>query len=331
MNKDTTYYEELIGKYLSGEATSADISDLRTWLEEREENKSLFTQTRKAWALSEAVRAEKQIDLDEEWHALSGMVDLDQDSKVRQLTPVAGKNFLRVAAILLLFIIPSVLYFWFFMQPGNNVLIASGESIESTLPDGTQVALNTGSTLKYPSKFEGDQRKVSLKGEAYFDVTHNKEKPFVIDAGDMQIRVLGTTFYVNTLSHDNSMEVVLMSGSVKLSYAGKEMLLEPGEKAVVLKSHKEIVKQQSDDPNLLAWKTGILRFNDTPLFEIVETLKKVYQREIHIINPEVSGCRITATFEKQSLEAVLLVLQSTININVRPNGEVIEISGQACE
>ena len=331
MNKDATYYEVLISKYLSGEAAPAELAELRDWVGLSDENRILFTRTRKAWALAESVHVETNTDLDGEWAALQSRITWDEGGKLRKLDTHHGKTLMRVAAIALVLIIPSMLYFLFFMSPKTNMLVADEIQVESTLPDGTQVTLNTGSSLQYPGKFKGGERKVALKGEAYFDVAHNKEKPFVIDAEDMQIRVLGTSFYVNTGNEDNNMEVVLLSGSVKLTYAGKEMLLEPGEKAVVLKDFNEIVRQPSDDPNLLAWKTRILRFNDTPLSDIVALLSRVYQHDIRIMNPKIEDCRITATFEKQSLEDVLLVLQSTLNIKVRPNGQTIELSGESCE
>jgi len=331
MNKDTTYFELLISKYLSGEADHAELSELREWVALSDENRNLFSQTRKAWALAESTHVETNTDLNAEWSAMKSRIAADEGPKIRKISTPPEKTFLRVAAIALVLIIPSVLYFLFFMNPKTDMLVADSRQVESTLPDGTQVTLNTGSSLQYPRNFSGDERKVALKGEAYFDVAHNREKPFVIDAEDMQIRVLGTTFYVNTISEDNSMEVVLLSGSVKLTYAGEEMLLKPGEKALVLKDVNKIVRQSSDDPNLLAWKTRVLRFNDTPLKDIVTLLSKVYQHDIRIMNPEIEDCRITATFEKQSLEAVLLVLQSTLNIHVRPNGQTIELSGQSCE
>ena len=172
---------------------------------------------------------------------------------------------------------------------------------------------------------------MSLEGEAFFDVAHNQEKAFIIEAERMQIKVLGTSFYVNTRGGNNTMEVVLISGSVQLNYGDKEMMLEPGDKAIVLEESGEIVKQENKDPNLLAWKTKKLRFNDTPFSEIVDILKKVYQKDIIVMNPNIMNCRITATFDGQSLEAVLMVLQSTLDINVRPNGSQIEISGEGCQ
>jgi ferric-dicitrate binding protein FerR (iron transport regulator) len=109
------------------------------------------------------------------------------------------------------------------------------------------------------------------------------------------------------------------------------MLLHPGEKAVVLKQFGEIVKKENDDPNFMAWKTKRLEFIDTPLSEIIDVLRKVYHKDISVLNPEILDCRITATFEQQSLETVLKVLQSTIDIEVKANASGIEISGNGCQ
>jgi len=331
MDKQATYYEMLITSYLSGEASTAEVSELNTWLAEDDAHLQLFRKCRKSWALQEANRIESSTDLDSEWAAFAEHAGMAKEPVSRELVLQSRRRFIRVAAVLLLFIVPSLIYFWFFMAPGEDTLYADRQVVESTLPDGTQVALNAGSSLHYPSRFKGKERKVSLEGEAFFDVTHDEEKAFVIEAEDMQVRVLGTSFYVNTLSGDNTMEVVLISGSVQLSFNDKQMLLEPGDKAIVLKQYGEIVKQQNKDPNLLAWKTKKLCFDNTPLSEIIDVLKKVYHKNITVLNPEILNCRITATFEGQSLETVLLVLQSTIDITARPNGDKIELSGKGCQ
>lgn len=331
MDKPVTYYETLISKYLSGEADHKEVAELMAWIESDAENKELFSSFRNSWALTEAYYVESNTDIDQEWSAIAEHIGISEVPVSRKLRPQNRRNFLRVAAILLLLIIPSITYFLFFMNTGSELLFAENQVLESTLPDGTQIALNAGSSLYYPAKFKGKERRVTLEGEAYFDVSHNKKKAFIIDAKELQIKVLGTSFYVNTNSSDNAMEVVLMSGSVQLTYKGKEMLLEPGDKAVILEDFDEIVRQEHHDPNLLAWKTRKFKFNDTPFSDIVDILEKVYQKDIVVLNPDILNCRITATFDGQSLEAVLLVLQSTIDIAVKPNGTTIEISGEGCQ
>jgi len=331
MEENTAYYETLITKYLLCEASTKEVHQLLEWLKFSSENLDLFMKMRQSWLIQKTHQLEQIIDIDDEWLSFSERARLNKSPVTRKLRTGTRRNFMVAAAIVLLLIVPTLSYFLFFMQPTKQTLFAENQVIESVLPDGTQVSLNTGSILFYPSLFRGKERKVSLNGEAFFDVTHNEEKAFVIDAEEMQIRVLGTSFYVNTHALENTMEVVLISGSVELSYNNHMMLLEPGEKAIVLKKYGEIVKQENNDENLLAWKTRSLHFNDTPIHEIIDILEKVYHKEITVINPEINNCRITATFERQSLEAVLIVLQSTIDIKVRTNGNRIEFSGTGCQ
>jgi len=331
MGENNTYYEDLISRYLGGEASPEDISRLEAWLEADPANKAIFREMRRAWSIDSALRVDQLLDTDVEWAGMAERIGISEEPKSRQMSTQTRRSFLRIAAVFLLLIIPSMVYYWFFLPAGRDLLVAETHMVETELSDGTQVALNAGSTLNYPKEFEGKERKVSLDGEAYFDVAHVDKKAFVINARDLNIRVLGTSFYVNTRAENQTMEVVLMEGSVQLEYNDKNMLLEPGDKAVVLLQHGDIVKQTNRDPNLLAWKTRKLQFDNTPMQEIVEVLENVYHKKIVVLNPDINNCRITATFERESLETVLMVLQSTIDIRVRPNGDSIELSGKGCQ
>ena len=331
MKDSATYHEMLIAKYLLGETSDEEVQELLVWLKASSEHVRIFVDMRRTWLTQQAYDVDDAMDLDEEWKAFLNKVNPDEKTVTHKARISPQRTFLYAAAIALLLIIPSLAYYLYFMQPVKKTLFANDMVTESTLPDGTQVALNTGSVLYYPSIFQGEERKVALEGEAYFDVTHNKDKAFVIEAGKLEIRVLGTSFYVNTETSENTVEVALISGKVALQYNDQKIYLEPGEKATVHKNSGEMTSHKFNDPNLLAWKTHTLQFNDTPLNEIIEVLEKVYKKDIAILNPELNNCRITATFKGQSLEAVLLVLQSTIDVTARPNGNRIELSGTGCQ
>lgn len=331
MEEKTTYHESLITKYLLGETSDDEVQELLAWLKASSRHVKIFVDMRKIWLLQQAHQVEENMDLDEEWLTFKDRISIEESTVSHKIRKSPRRILFRAAAILALFLIPSLAYVIFISQPVEKTLFAENQVIESTLPDGTQVALNTGSILYYPSIFKGKERKVLLNGEAFFDVTHNEDKAFIIIAEDLKIRVLGTSFYVNTETFENTMEVALISGSVMINYNKHVINLEPGEKAVVHKQTGEITSQKFNDPNLLAWKTHTLEFNNTPIHEIIDVLEKVYHKEIMVLNPEINNCRITATFEGQSLEAVLLVLQSTINITARPIGNRIELSGTGCQ
>src|SRR5210317_1303092 len=152
MDKPATYYETLISKYLSGEAEAHEVSDLFTWITSDNENRKLFTSLRKSWALTMAYKVENETDLDHEWSALADHLGVSDIHASRGLRRINRRSFLRVAAVLLFLIFPSAIYFLYFMSPGQGMLLADNHIIESTLPDGTQVTLNTGSSLSYPTK-----------------------------------------------------------------------------------------------------------------------------------------------------------------------------------
>lgn len=331
MDENATYHEILIARYLSGEATPDELSELSAWLMDDAGNQRFFRGIRDSWALQQAMVVEDTVDPDREWEALSQRTGITMAPVSRTLGERSRRYLMGAAAVALLLILPSIIYFLFFMQAREDLLAAENHVVESVLPDGTEVALNAGAVLHYPTRFTGKERRVSLEGEAYFDVVRNEKKAFVIEADNMLVRVLGTSFYVNTHAADNTMEVVLLSGSVQIDFNDRQVSLEPGEKAVVLRQEGEILKQHHSDPNLLAWKTRKLSFDNTPLSQIVAVLEKVYHKDIIILTPEIGDCRITATFEGQSLEAVLLVLQSTIDITARPRGDTVELSGTGCQ
>jgi ferric-dicitrate binding protein FerR (iron transport regulator) len=333
MKEADTYYETLITRYFSGETSVDEASDLLLWLKDNPANLSLFMEMRKTWVMQYAHLVDQVTDLDEEWQAIYEAAETPDLPETKTPIKISPTFLSGVAAAIFLLLVPTLtlIYFLVFMQPSKNTLFAEGQVLESTLPDGTLVALNEGSILYYPSRFKGAKRVVTLEGEAYFDVSHDEEMTFVINAGNMKIRVLGTSFYINTHTDSNTMEVSLISGKVELNYKDQELFLKPGEKAIVNKRSGDIDMQHSIDPNVFVWKTKTLHFNDTPLKKIIEVLENVYNKEILVMNPEINNCRITATFKGQSLEAVLLVLQSTIDVIARPNGNRIEISGRGCQ
>jgi ferric-dicitrate binding protein FerR (iron transport regulator) len=333
MKEADAYYETLITRYLSGETSVDETSDLLLWLRDDPDNLNLYMEMRKIWIIQHANIVDRVTDLDKEWQALFKAAE-NPDAPVKKPSFSISPMFLSgVAASIFLLLIPTLtlLYFLVLMPADQNTLFADGLVLESSLPDGTQIALNEGSTLYYPSRFSGDERVVTLVGEAYFDVSHNEDKAFIINADKMKIKVLGTSFYINTKTNSNTMEVALISGTVELNYRDQELLLKPGEKAIINKKSGSIEMQNNIDLNLLAWKTKTLEFNDTPLGKIIKVLEKVYNKEILVMNPEINNCRITATFNGQSLDAILRVLQSTIDVTFQPNGNKIEISGTGCQ
>lgn len=345
MNDNSTYYTDLITRYFSGEITEDELRLLSDWLKNDPQNSETFRQYQKTWQLVEKQNIQSSINIDEEWVAMkekmnissSGnnasakIISLEQNRKQRIFSL---QNSLKVAAALIILLVSSFLLYYYISKPGNIVVTAQAENMEQVLPDGSVVSLHAGSQITYPAKFASNTRNVELKGEAYFKVTHDKTKPFIVSSGDARVEVLGTQFNVNTNSPSGAMEVVLTSGKVSVYYKAKpadNVLLMPGEKAIVNAGQKQISKSANSDINYMAWKTRMLVFDNETLGQVVNTLRNVYQTPITLADAQLSECRVTASFNAQSLESVLQVIKETLDLQLKQNGKEIVISGKGCD
>jgi transmembrane sensor len=346
MEPTSTHYIDLIARYFFGEATPDEIRGLEAWVKADPANAALFSEYQKTWKTTENAGIESTLNPDLEWNTLVSKLGLKDDlvpstTHVRLSTQAKIVNrkseilyfSLRIAAIFLLLVVPAFFLYRYLAVPTEKQLTAATETVEQTLPDGTVVTLNAGATLSYPDHFEGSFRKVTLKGEAWFEVAHDKTKPFVIAAENVRIRVVGTSFFVNTKTPDDTKEVILSSGIVKVYYNDKpekSALLLPGDKAELITGGYEITRSVNEDVNYLAWKTRRLVFSNTPLNEVVALLTQVYHTNIRLSGAGLSDCTITATFDNQSLESVLNVLKATLDLQVGNSGAGINLSGKGC-
>ena len=323
METNSTYYTGLIIRYFSGEASPGDILELEAWVTADATHRDLFREYQKTWQLLDSTQTIASAELDHEWAVLKSKI-VNRKSKI-----VAWS--LRAAAVFVLLAIPAFLLFHFLASPIENQLAAGNEVKEYTLPDGTVVTLNAGAVLSCPSKFSGNSRNVMLEGTAWFEVAHDKAKPFIIASGNARIQVVGTSFFVNTHTLSNTKEIILASGKVKVYYENnpsKMSFLSPGDKAELTADGNAIITTSNEDANYLAWKTKHMVFCNTRLNEVVALLIQVYHTNILISDNRLSDSRITATFDKQSLESVLNVLKATLDLQIRNTGAGIELSGR---
>jgi len=344
MNDNSTYYTDLVTRYFSGETTEDELRLLSDWLKADAKNEEFFTQFRKTWQLVEKQNIHASVNPDLEWKAIQSKINtsagqIDSPVKVIQLNQKkslisSSHSIWLAAAAVVILLISTVQLYYYFSKPSNITVTAQASNIEQILPDGSVVSLHAGSQITYPSAFDSKTRKVELKGEAYFEVAHDKTKPFIVASGDARVEVLGTKFNVNTLTSAGTMEVILTSGKVSVFYSRnpqENVLLSPGEKAVLLVDKEQISKTPNADPNYMAWKTRVLEFDNETLEQVVITLQNVYQTPVKLADPALSMCRVTASFDGQSLESVLQVIKETLDLQVKQNGKVIEVSGNGCK
>jgi transmembrane sensor len=162
----------------------------------------------------------------------------------------------------------------------NNTLYnpKGSKVVEVVLADGSRVWLNSGSSLTYPVAFIGNERKVSIKGEAYFEVAHNEQLPFKVVKNGVEVTVLGTHFDVTAYDGEQVLKVSLLQGSVRVTNGKQKSLLRPGQQAQVSSGIK--VEDDIDKEQVIAWKNGLFSFNNTSLAEVMQQIGRWYDVEV---------------------------------------------------
>lgn len=242
-------------------------------------------------------------------------------------------RMMRYAAFLTLplFVSSLVLGYLYFLnesEPGERyaeVTAASGSVIRYELPDRSVVWLNAGSTLRYPTVFHNDNRKVDLKGEAYFEVKADKKRPFYVNTpSGLSVFVYGTKFNVSAYEDDNSVEAVLEEGKVNVIMPDKRSIikLKVGEQLIYDKIHNKVYKNGVDVYEKIAWKDGKLIFRNASLKDILRRLERHFNVDIEFNNPSGKEYNYRATFRHESLPQILDYLAKSAALKWHPEEPV---------
>lgn len=238
----------------------------------------------------------------------------------------------RVAAILILPVFSFGLYMSFKYQMAKhdqisvnhayNEVFSSADAITKvTLPDGSNVWLNHNSSLKYPAMFNSDTRNVELIGEGYFEIFHNVKMPFIVKAGEIQVKALGTEFNIMAYPDEDRIETSLINGRVDLQRSGpnrKEITLlkmKPTDLAVFQISNHKINTYTINDDRYFSWKEGKLVFYAEPLGEVVKKLSRWFNVDIQIKDSQLFEYTYTATFVHETLPEVLELISRMSPVN----------------
>jgi len=197
------------------------------------------------------------------------------------------------------------------------------------LPDGSIVHINQKSKLHYPENFSANERIVELEGEAFFDIKKNPQKPFIIKAGNKKIKVLGTSFNVNTNFEGEKVEVYVETGKVKFYEPGnkqKELILEPGSIGTLDKiAEKKVI----DDLNYMSWKTKYFDFTrGEKLDKVIATINKAYGVNIVLENIELAKRKHHTTYNNTSLDTILKLLCTSQKLKSKKQGDLIILKVQ---
>lgn len=298
--------DEILAKVLVGEATPEEMQLAEAWISDSEENRRYFLELKKIWAAT----PRSQVSVDEAWNRFQ--------SRVKPAPMKLYRRWFWVAASLILV---GGIAFWFLNQKEEIYTLETGTEVKTeTLSDGSVITLNKLSSISYNHNF-GKKRAVNLKGEAFFEVAPDPNKPFVIQANEVVVTVLGTSFNVKT--DEQKTEVVVETGKVRVQWKEEYVLLEKGETAVFTTGTLQKTKARNEFHQY--FRTGTLVCRETTIEELVEKLKEIYGREIRIENSSVAKRRINTVFKDQSLENILEIISKTLSIRVEDRDEYFVI------
>jgi ferric-dicitrate binding protein FerR (iron transport regulator) len=320
MPLDDHTMDDLLVKYLAGEATPEERLQAEQWISANETNRKYYKDFNRIWQESERIPGESQANENAAWMRLQNRInksDVDVEQHVRR-EPRPDTQWLKIAVSILLVGIVSYWVYNRFYDAHIIEKLSRNKVLTENLSDGSTVTLNSNSQLSYPAHFTGDNRPVKLTGEAFFKIAPDKTKPFIISVKGATISVVGTSFDVKNRKGET--EVIVATGIVKVKAHGKEVQLYPGEKVMVTKTSNELVKQQNKGSLYNYYITGALVCDQTPLYQLVDKLNEVYKVDIEITNDKLRNLPITTTFKDQSLDEILKVIAETFNIRVERQG-----------
>lgn len=311
-NKEINW--ELLAKDLSGES---DLETKNSQDSSFVEFDGVMDEVRDIWEDAKYAQEMEEINTEAAW----GKVQ----QEIRRNKSLRIKKMIYSVAAILIFIVGSYVSFQTLGFVNHDIHVAEDGVTNFQLKDGSSISLNVGSELVYDTNFGKEERRVKLKGEGFFEVSRDEQKPFIIEAGDIEIKVLGTAFNINTYKSEHYSSVTVESGRVLVTAleSNDSVELTKGEIVTFTPSNGQLLTSKNTNVNYNAWKTRTLKFNNTGLEEVFQILEDVYHVDIQsdsILKPEDEQV-ITATFKDHSLEHILKSVCFTFNYKYDKNAD----------
>lgn len=352
---DISNKETLINKFKEGSITKSEVALLKKYFASDGIPDELLPLFEDWW--NNASSYNETFEADSSWNEISSAIGRPGiQPRIPKQKQISFRRLLQYAAVFVLaFGIAWFLRSLKFRSEEREthyceVEVSYGSKSKIVLPDGTRVILNSGSFIRYPSRFVENNRDIYFEGEAYFDVVKNAQHPFIVSTQDIKIRVVGTTFNVKAYPEDKKVETTLITGRVDVNienasgydYDRKSIVLKPGQKLnIIHASHDErdIKESRADIGNIsvevldisspaiyTSWKDNILEFDNERFCDLTTRLERWYN--VTIINncPEINEAHISGKFERETIEQALDALNLTIKFDYTIDKDVVTIN-----
>ena len=325
-------FHRLLDRYLNGNCSKEE----RRMVEKFYQHHQREGLGLKGWKEEEKQKARRHI-RKQIWKKIGSLPAFDTPQK-------SYGSRVRVAASIALLIGLSIWMYLTFLVPNEvNYLTkttARGQKSTITLSDGSVVQLNAESSVIYPDKFLGKVRDIKLEGEAFFEVQPNPEKPFTIKTGDLITTVLGTSFNIQAYPEDPEIEITVATGKVSVEtqklynqrLTAERQILTPSHQAVYNRSTNSIETRKVVLENSIAWKKGVIRFDDISLRDAIKILERWFNVTIELEKPHLGNCYINSTYREENLVNILNSMKFINGIEYEFIGkDKIMISGDSCK
>jgi ferric-dicitrate binding protein FerR (iron transport regulator) len=330
------HIDELIGKYLAGEASSVERGQVEAWAMQSATNQKYLEDFRIIFKKAADVKVLHSFDEDVAWNKMKAK--LGRETKVVSIDSAKpGLNlYYKIAASVIIILSAGLFIFKPFDKPTAHTVefIAETKTVSNVLPEGSDVFLNKQTKLTYAYDKKKKEHVVKLEGEAYFKIKHEEEKNLIIDVAGIYIKDIGTSFNVKAYRDSNTVEVVVEEGEivfytdndsgVHLHASAKGIYDKTARRFSIEKPEKNTLK------NTLAYKTKIFSFDGTTLETVVNDLNSVYDEKI-IIPDHLKQCRLTVDFANEDIDEITNIIAETLGLSVRRSKQEIFLEGTRCE
>jgi transmembrane sensor len=324
--------DELLAKNLAGESTPEEDTVIRGWLQSTPDNTQYFDELRRLWRQIPESRSApvRVVDTEAALLRVKGALNAPPVAASRPTVKRFPMYYGLAAAAALLLLLAVV---WVFQRPVATPLeVYAGAVMRTdTLADGSEVSVQPNSSLSVAPDFNRRERRMKLRGEAYFEVQPDANRPFVVEIQDLEVKVVGTAFNVNNFTDGKYVVITVTEGRVLLSARGQSLLLEKGQEAVYETETGEIKPSDKPDENVAAFKNRMFVF-DTPIAEIFRRVGNAYGVEIVVEDESMKQCRWSTKFPNITLQEIFNLAEETHNFRVEKTTDTSYIlKGGKCE
>jgi transmembrane sensor len=321
---------DIFERYIQNRASEDEIKRLSSWIRNNQEIS--------LWLEQQILASSSTLDNEVKMRMLRNIeseinLEPEEDSTLYAQSKIRLQfnKWLRVAAMFILPVLTAAgMYFYMSRQSSSTaplvIAVERGQKANITLPDGSKVWLNSQSKLTYSDNFNVKKRELQLNGEAYFEVAHNPNKPFIVHSNDIAVEALGTAFGIKAYNEDNLISSILMRGKVRVTTPDGEAILMPNDRLMYDKTtHQKTTGTVTNATDFTGWIHNELRFENESLGEIAKTIQRIYNVEIIFASEKLRNQRYTGTVNNNSLESVLNIITLTSPISFEIDKQQVKL------